>query len=67
MNDKIQGLLSKEISRKDFLGLIGAGVLSVVGVSTLLKNLGGGLKTNSIQSSNLDYGQNSYGGVTKNG
>jgi hypothetical protein len=66
MNDKIQDLLAKEISRKDFLGLIGAGILSVVGVSTLLKNIGG-IKTSSVQTKELGYGQSTYGGTTKQG
>jgi hypothetical protein len=66
MNDKIQGLLAKEISRKDFLGLIGAGILSVVGVSTLLKSMGA-IKTSTTQSGDLDYGQSNYGGVVKQG
>ncbi len=40
MNIKIVDILQKEVSRTEFLGLVGAGILSVVGVTALLKNLG---------------------------
>lgn len=63
MNIKIEELLKKEVSRKEFLGLIGAGILSMVGISGLLKNLN--IDLNKKTSNLPDYGDDVYGGVKK--
>lgn len=66
MNIKIDELLKKEVSRKEFLGLIGAGLLSIVGISGLLKNLN--IDLNKKTTSNLlDYGGDVYGGSSQKG
>ncbi len=61
-NIKINEVLSKEMSRTEFLGLIGAGLLSMIGVTALVKNLGDVFgKINNKQNS-FNYGNDNYGG-----
>ena len=64
MNKNLQSLLEKEVSRKEFLGLIGASILAVAGVSSLLKNLGLEklVKNQSTSSPSVGYGGDVYGG-----
>lgn len=60
----IQQLLTKPMNRREFLAHVGAGALTVVGVSGLIKNLlhysgsGSGIHRAS------GYGATSYGGST---
>ena len=65
MNKQIEELLQKEISRKEFISLIGVGILSILGVSSLLKNLTGsfGSKLASSNSNVPMYGGDVYGGT----
>lgn len=58
-------ILKKEMSRTEFLGLVGAGVLSMVGVTSMLKNLGGFFSGTSSKTGSLDYGMSNYGGLGK--
>lgn len=64
MNKNLQSLLEQEVSRKEFLGLIGAGILAVAGVSSLLKNLGLEklVKNQGTSSPSVGYGGDAYGG-----
>ncbi len=64
MKKVLENLLTKDMNRKEFLGLIGAGALSVVGITALAKNLEGllGSATTSVKKAQLDYGDNTYGG-----
>lgn len=64
MNLKIEDILQKEMSRTEFLGLVGAGILSAVGVTALLKNLGDIFGKSTQKQSVLNYGNDSYGGGT---
>lgn len=64
MNIKIDDILQKEVSRTEFLGLVGAGLLSVVGVTALLKNLGDVFSKSGQKASTLNYGNDNYGGST---
>lgn len=68
MNIKINDILQKEVSRTEFLGLVGAGLLSAVGVTALLKNLGDVFGKTPQKSGVLNYGNDNYGGsaVSKN-
>ncbi|HEV2412593.1 MAG TPA: hypothetical protein VGS28_02180 [Candidatus Saccharimonadales bacterium] len=61
--------LSQKMSRKDFLGQVGALLLAVVGVSAVLKSLGnshGSQRSGSTSSAGGQnsgaYGSSSYGG-----
>lgn len=64
MNKQIEELLQKEISRREFLSLVGVGVLSVLGVSSLIKNISStfGSKLSSSNSDLPMYGGEVYGG-----
>jgi len=58
---KLQELLQKEMTRKEFLATVGFGFASILGFSTILKLLG---KENPLHKTNspLGYGVGSYGG-----
>ena len=60
----LQNLMQKEISRKEFLGVVGLAVLSIFGFSTIVKLLTG----KSLDSSAVlhDYSVSVYGGKKTN-
>ena len=58
MQTNLQDLLQKEVSRKEFLQVIGVGLASILGLSALLKLAG--YKGHSL-SVTRGYGKNSYG------
>ncbi len=62
MKLNITDLLQKEMSRTEFLGLVGAGLLSMIGVTSMLKNLGSFTHKSSSNSGVLNYGTDNYGG-----
>jgi hypothetical protein len=55
----IKKLFSKEMDRKQFLAHVGAGVLTVVGVSGLTKTL---VDFTGRQTRESGYGSSAYGG-----
>ncbi len=60
-NAHLQNLLSKEVSRKEFLGILGLAAISIVGAGHILKLLTGkSLETHSIIKGG--YGSTTYGG-----
>ena len=64
IQNELQKLLTKKMGRREFLAHIGAGLLAIVGISNLLKqliNYDSGGKTNPGTSSG-GYGSSSYGG-----
>lgn len=65
MRLNFEQLLKKELTRAEFLGLTGATLLSVLGITSFLKNLNRSLgsgATNKLDNQTLGYGQSSYGG-----
>jgi hypothetical protein len=64
---KINELMQKEMTRKEFLATMGFGVATIFGFSTLLGMLTG--KSNPFQQQNtMGYGNGAYGGESrKNG
>jgi hypothetical protein len=61
MSSALQDLFQKEMSRKEFLGIIGLAICSVLGMETILKLLTGkSLAGHRIMQgySNGDYGGN---------
>lgn len=56
---QLKQLLRKQVTRKEFLQLVGLGVLSLVGVTKLLGNVAPTTKTSG---GNIDYGVDEYGG-----
>lgn len=65
MKLNITDILQKEMSRTEFLGLVGAGLMSMIGVTTMLKNLGVFFSKTNTGVGNIDYGMNTYGGSEK--
>lgn len=61
MNQNQKTLLQKEVSRKEFLGLAGVAVVSVLGFGPLLKLLTGKSLHNTPEAQ-VGYGNSSYGG-----
>ncbi|HTE22465.1 MAG TPA: hypothetical protein VK674_05500 [Candidatus Limnocylindria bacterium] len=58
---KFQELLQRELSRKEFLQVVGLMILSAVGISGMLSNVDKSL--NPARTEGLDdYGASSYGG-----
>ena len=55
----LQRLLDKNMNRKEFLAHVGAGVLTVIGISGLLKHL---VNYSSGPHREDGYGSNAYGG-----
>jgi len=63
MQKTIDTILKKEMSRKEFLGMIGLGIISMIGISSMLKNLGDSFgKQVKSSSTGLEYGDSIYGG-----
>jgi len=57
--DKIQ---KKEVTRKEFLTIVGTGLLSIMGFSTIMKLVGyKGFNSSSNNRSNSTYGGGAYG------
>lgn len=57
---QIDGILQKEMSRQEFLTLIGAGVLSLVGITQLLDMVS--QRSKHQQAESIGYGMTPYGG-----
>lgn len=58
--NKLQELMQKEMTRKEFLATVGFGVASIMGFSVILRLLG---KQNPLhQQAELGYGGGVYGG-----
>lgn len=57
MNKQLQTLLSKEVSRKEFLALTGTGVIAVLGFSRVLELLQAKSRTQGLDG----YGARSFG------
>ena len=58
MNLPINELLQKEMSRKDFLRLVGVGLLTIGGVNALLKNFE---HLGKAPKKSAGYGSSAYG------
>ncbi len=58
MQKIVNDLLSKEMSRKEFLSTVGVGLISVLGFSSLVKMLG---NSKSYKQQTSGYGSTSYG------
>jgi len=64
MNQHVDGLLHKEVSRKEFLGISGLAVASIFGFGTLIKLVTGKSLNSSLptRSFGSGYGSSAYGG-----
>jgi hypothetical protein len=60
-------LLDKEISRREFVGLVGTGILSIIGIASLLKNMNLSIDKYTNNNNNVaQYGETIYGGGNVN-
>lgn len=62
MSGKLQSITNQELSRKEFLTLIGLGIVSVLGIGNLLRLITG---KSVHQETPGSYGTSSYGGQNK--
>ena len=60
-NALVQKLLEKKMDRKEFLAHIGAGILTLIGISGLLKHLVNYTSHDRVYRE-IGYGSNDYGG-----
>jgi hypothetical protein len=60
MNTHLSNLMDKEVSRKEFLGMLGLAVASIFGMGTLIKLLTG--KSFEGHHALSGYGASAYGG-----
>lgn len=56
----LQQLLQRQLTRKEFVQVAGLMLLSVIGVSGMLRNMNNSLAPKPKQSD--EYGESSYGG-----
>lgn len=70
INKTLETILAKDVSRREFLAMIGLSVISVIGLSSLLKNVTKSLTMQSGQveppvssSATAAYGDTTYGGA----
>lgn len=64
MNAPLSTLMQKEVSRGEFLSVIGLAAASILGMDVLLKLLTGkSLEQHTRNKSSLGYGAASYGGT----
>jgi hypothetical protein len=59
MKQNLQNIMEKEMSRKEFLGLLSFGLASIFGLSTILRLLG---RKSPLHDSPSSYGSSVYGG-----
>lgn len=67
IKNNIAQLLETEMDRKDFLKLLGFGVVAATGVTQILKAVTqqSSTRPNAPASKSLSYGAAAYGGVAK--
>ncbi|MGZ6004800.1 MAG: hypothetical protein ACXWLH_01475 [Candidatus Saccharimonadales bacterium] len=61
---ELQKLFTKEMNRKEFLAHIGAGALTIIGVTNLIKHLSE-FNGSKPRPSSAGYGLSAYGGKKK--
>lgn len=64
MNKSLSTLVQNEVTRKEFLAIIGFGVISIMGFGTLIELLTG-KSLSHRPSASVGYGSGAYGGQKK--
>lgn len=59
---KLNGIMHKEMTRKEFLATLGFGIATIMGFSTLLRLLTGKDNNPFHQQQTMGYGNGAYGG-----
>lgn len=62
IKDLSQKLLTKEMTRKQFLGHIAVGILTITGISAALNTMSGGTSKKSVGKSKSNGESGGYGG-----
>jgi len=65
MNAHLSSLMDKEVSRKEFLGMSGLAIASILGLGTIVKLTTGRSLTSHPQLSSTGYGASAYGGFKR--
>ena len=65
IKNNIAQLLETEMERKDFLKLIGFGIIAATGVTQILKAMTQQAPARQTTNNTLGYGASAYGGVSK--
>lgn len=65
IKNNIAQLLETEMERKDFLKLVGFGVIAATGITQILKAMTQQAPARQVNANPLGYGTSAYGGVTK--
>ena len=65
LKNNISQLLETEMERKDFLKLVGFGIVAATGITQILKVLTQQAPTRPATNIPQGYGGSAYGGVTK--
>jgi len=67
MNAQLASLMDKEVSRKEFLGMSGLAIASILGVGSIIKLVTGkSLAPSQGRSLSSGYGSSAYGGTHTN-
>lgn len=62
IKQELSVLLNKKMDRKDFLKVIGVGVVAATGVGSLLRAVNPSATNKSISAAPQGYGSSAYGG-----
>ena len=63
MNQHVNTIMQKEVSRKEFLGMSGLALASIFGFGTVVKLLTGKSLHSHFPSTGSGYGSSAYGGA----
>jgi len=66
MNKHLSVLMDKEVSRGEFLGVLGLAVASIFGLGTIIKLLTGKSLDHHTGGNQFGYGASAYGGIRTN-
>lgn len=60
---ELNTLLNKKMDRKDFLKVVGVGVVAATGLGAIVRTLAPAPASKSVSSSPQGYGSSAYGGT----
>jgi hypothetical protein len=63
IKQELNGLLNKKMDRKDFLKVVGVGIVAATGVSSLIRTVNPPAQKAVSSASSQGYGSSVYGGV----
>ena len=63
LKQELNTLLNKKMDRKDFLKVVGVGVIAATGVGTLLRTVNPTQSKKQVSAAPQGYGSSAYGGT----